>query len=151
MAAKRMVGNRVVIATEVATDAVPDTFGGAPNPDKVREFKTVERLLLDDGSEKFGCAVSWCGYVADTIRSVTSHQRTHNLPLEDMAFAKRLTVAEFLAAVRQVGKAPSIDAKEVDQLKAQVASWRTQAEEWQARAEKAEHSLSVLRAAIRGE
>jgi len=46
-----------------------------------KELRSVDRILLADERELFQCvhaANPNCGYTANTIRSVTAHQRTHS-------------------------------------------------------------------------
>lgn len=62
-----------VISTEPARGVV---IPGQP----VREVKTVEKVLLEDGTECYRCIVKpdECDYSAATLKSVLAHQRTHS-------------------------------------------------------------------------
>jgi hypothetical protein len=64
-----------VIAREPATASTPLTGG------KVTKHPTVHKLLLNTGAEVFQCAHpnrGECRKVADTVNSITAHQRSHS-------------------------------------------------------------------------
>ncbi|GJF06724.1 hypothetical protein [Pseudonocardia sp. D17] len=64
------VGAREVLAVEDVPSRWVDKDTGTP-----RVYRTIVRLLLDDGSEVYGCTK--CTYTAEKVTSVASHQRAH--------------------------------------------------------------------------
>lgn len=66
------VRGAAVLAVEPVASRWVDKGSGAP-----RVYRTIVRLLLEDGTEVFGCTK--CDYTADGPNSVAAHQRTHTV------------------------------------------------------------------------
>lgn len=65
-----VVGGVPVLAVEPVASKWVDKDTGAP-----RVYRTIVRLLLEDGQEVHGC--TRCDYTAEKVTSVASHQRAH--------------------------------------------------------------------------
>lgn len=108
-------------------------------PERPVYFKQILRLLLDDGSEAYGCV--HCDYTADSIHRVRPHLSKHNRRAPETApdpvapepiDPERLTLAEMLEAV-QTGR-----------------EQRNEAERWKTRALRAEQDLALIRRTVAG-
>ncbi|WP_424183828.1 hypothetical protein ACOBQX_17875 [Actinokineospora sp. G85] len=97
-------------------------------------WKQTRTLTLADGRTVYGCA--HCDYTSTNVRSVRPHLNKHrggrSLGAVDLGDLGALTLADVVARLAEHD---------------QVAAERDQ---WKARAQRAERSLSTLRTALRG-
>jgi hypothetical protein len=122
------VDGKAVIAVEPAKSSFRGSDGERVS------FRQMLRLLLDDGSEVYGCL--HCDYTSPNLNSVRPHLNKHRK-------AKQLDEAEELAAVgvglslAQITRALRSHERTVNDL-----------EEWKRRALTAERQLRLLRKAL---
>lgn len=120
-------------------------------PERPVYFTRIIRLLLEDGSEVFGCGEQGCDYIGESVGSVRGHLRmVHPDPEKararssdpmDMTLRE---VTEIIGDLRELRTDNDRLTKENTRLKRDRNEWRT-------RAKDAESDLNVIRRAIRGE
>lgn len=137
VAEERRVNGQRIIAAERAEMPVPAKDG------KPVRYKRIERLLLEDGSELFGCMVQGCGHVDTTSAKVRGHlgkkhrSDSSNTTLSEL---REMTIGEVLDL-----------ADENRAQQGQIEVLTEQRDHWKDRATKAEKDLGIIRRAIRGD
>lgn len=117
------VGGHAVIAVEPAKSNWKGRDG------EPLEYRQMLRLLLDDGTELFGCL--HCNYTHPSLHSVRPHLNKHRLSKHDEAATiGGLSLAEIARALNSHERQS------------------TELEEWKRRALKAEGQLRTLRKAL---
>lgn len=101
----------------IAAEPAVSNFKNQATGENLR-YRQMLRLLLEDGSEVFGCL--HCDYTSPNLNSVRPHLNKHRLSLEignghggvDIAgLVKRLQAVEVVEADRDRWKARAIDAE----------------------------------------
>lgn len=119
-------------------------------PERPIYFTRILRLLLEDGSELFGCGAAGCEEVRETVQAVSVHLGVEHPDPEkarikstdplDMTLRE---VTEVIGDMKELRTENIRLTRENDRLK-------RDRNEWKARAKDAESDLTVIRNAIRG-
>lgn len=119
-------------------------------PERPIYFTRILRLLLEDGSELFGCGAEGCEEVRETVQAVSVHLGVEHPDPEkarikstdplDMTLRE---VTEVIGDMKELRTENIRLTRENDRLK-------RDRNEWKARAKDAESDLTVIRNAIRG-
>ncbi|WP_372412550.1 hypothetical protein [Streptomyces luteireticuli] len=107
-------------------------------------FKQIRKLLLEDGSEVYGCAHGDCDFTRDTTEGVRPHLKAHKarpLPRD----VSTLPVNELVPLAQEAEKLRTDYAATAEELAKTVAD----RDQWRKRARSAEGDLKAIRKALR--